>query len=456
MVHLVFSELRHNLRLWLGAFIIISSAALFLTLSAGIISTGLTLRGTGQISAKDFEGIVGFAATPAALATVTTAVVITSVAQLTVSEQRHSYALWQLAGVLPRRVTGVVMRQLAVLSLLAATAGVLAGWPLVSPLFDWLGARVPSLAGLDSSLSPAAAAIVVAFSVLLTLTAGLRPARTAGRTPPIVALRSPETLRGVVSIMRWIWCALLVFAGVALSIGIQSIPLSGVGSNGFLIPFLFGCAVACAGPVVVPLVLRSWTAAFRTALSSVWFLARNASRHRVGQSASTVVPLSLGLILVCSFMSVFAMFQQALSLASGPPGPPIDVDTAGNLLIYGAPLVLATLAAAVTVFMSGRARERENALVLAAGGTPSTVVITAALEAVIYTATAAILSLLVLIPALATVWAAMNSMVPGTPFVVSWASWAAVAGAGLIALLVSTIIPTLYSMRSSIQSALSS
>ena len=453
MVHLVLAELRHNLRLWLGAFIIICAAALFLTLSAGIISTGVTLRGTGQISAKDFEGIVGFAATPAALTTVTTAVVITSVAQLTVSEQRRSYALWQLAGVLPRRVTGVVMRQLAVISLLAATAGVLAGWPLVSPLFDWLGARVPSLAGLDSSLSPEAAAIVVAFSVLLTLAAGLRPARAARRTPPIVALRSPETLRGVVSTMRWIWCALLVFAGVGLSIGIQSIPLPGIGSNGFLIPFLFGCAVACAGPVVVPLVLRSWTAAFPSALSSAWFLARNASRHRVGQSASTVVPLSLGLILVCSFMSVFTMFQQALSLTSGTPGPPVD--TAGNLLIYGAPLVLATLAAAVTVFMSGRARERENALVLVAGGTPSMIVITAVLEAVIYTATAAILSLLVLIPTLATVWAAMNSMVPGTQFVISWIPWAAVAGAGLLALLGSTVFPTLYSMRSSIQAELS-
>jgi type II secretory pathway component PulF len=80
---------------------------------------------------------------------------------------------------------------------------------------------------------------------------------------------------------------------------------------------------------------------------------------------------------------------------------------------------------------------------------------TAVLEAAIYAATAAILSLLVLIPTLATVWAAMNSVVSGTQFLVSWTPWATVAGAGLIALLVSTVVPTLYSMRSSIQTALS-
>ncbi|MFZ3454640.1 FtsX-like permease family protein [Arthrobacter sp. 7Tela_A1] len=446
------AELRHNLRLWIGAFTVIAAAAVFLTMSAGLISTGLDLWAEDTISDRDIEGIIGFAAVPAALVVVTTAVVISSVANLTLAEQRRSYALWQLAGVSPRRVTGVVLRQLVFLALLAAITGVCIGWPFIQPLFEWLGTRVPSLAGLRSSLSPEAVAMVVALSILLTVLAGLRPARAAGRTPPIIALRSDETVRGGIGFVRWIWFVLLLAGGSGLVIGIQSIPLSGIGSTGFFIPFIFGCAVACVGPLVAPLVLRGWTSLLPPALSSAWFLARNASRYRVVQSASAIVPLTLGLILVCAFTSVLAMFQQALALESGVAGPPPD--TVGNFVIYGAPLILAALAASVAVFMSGRARERDNALVLAAGSTPSAILLTAVLEAVIYAVTAAILSLIVLIPTLAIVWAAMNKTVPGATFMISWVPWSVVAGMGLLGLMIATVVPTIYANRSSIQPAL--
>ncbi|MBG0741169.1 FtsX-like permease family protein [Paeniglutamicibacter antarcticus] len=452
MLRLVLAELRHNLRLWVGAFIVIAAAATILAISAGLFSTAFDLWTTDLIGDQDIEGIIGFAAMPAFLVAITTVVVITSVAQLTVSEQRHSYALWQLVGVSPRKVTGVVMRQLAILSLLAAATGVLVGWPFIQPLFDWLGTRVPSLAGLTASLSPVAVALVVLASVLLTLVGGIRPARAAGATPPIMALRSSATPHGGMSIARWIWCALLLLAGVGMGAGIQSIPLSGIGSTGVFIPFVFGCAVACMGPILVPLLLRAWTALIPLTLSPSWFLARNASRYRVTQSASAIVPLSLGLILVGSFTSVLAMFDQALTLESGRGGPPAD--TTANLVVYGAPLILATLAAAVTVFMSGRARERENALILAAGTTRATIIATAVLEAVIYTATATILALIVLIPSLGIVWAGMDKVVPRTEFIFDWIPFAGLAVLGLAALIISTVAPTIYANRISIRAAL--
>lgn len=454
MLRLVLAELRHNLRLWIGAFSVIAAAAAFLTMSAGLFSTAFDLWTTDLIGDKDIEGIVGFAAMPAFLVAVTTIIVITSVTQLTVNEQRRSYALWQLAGVSPRKVTGVVMRQLATLSLLSAIAGVLIGWPFIQPLYDWLGTRVPSLAGLSASLSPAAVLVVVVLSVLLTLAGGLRPARAAGATPPILALRSSESPRSGMSIGRWIWFGLFLLAGVGLSTGIQSIPLSGIGSTGIFIPFTFGCALACVGPIVVPLVLKGWTALIPTTLSPAWYLARNASRYRVTQSASSIVPLSLGLILVGSFTSVLSMFEHALTLKSGATGQPSD--TVANLIIYGAPLILATVAAAATVFMSGRAREQENALVIAAGANRATTIATAMLEAIIYTVTAIILSMLVLAPTLGIVWLSMSNTVPGMGFIIDWVPVAALASLGLAALLISTTVPTIYANRVSIRSALAS
>ena len=76
------------------------------------------------------------------------------------------------------------------------------------------------------------------------------------------------------------------------------------------------------------------------------------------------------------------------------------------------------------------------------------------IEAVIYTATATILALIVLVPSLGIVWAGMNKEVPGTVFIIDWIPFVGLAALGLVALVISTVAPTIYANRTSIRAAL--
>jgi putative ABC transport system permease protein len=118
-----------------------------------------------------------------------------------------------------------------------------------------------------------------------------------------------------------------------------------------------------------------------------------------------------------------------------------DLATGTVALLIGGPLLLAVLGATATIFMSSRSREREFALIQAAGGTEATVLGAAAWEAVIYVVTAAGLgAVAVAVTAVAGLWA-----------VGVWGfglgSVASVAGAGLLLTLAATVLPTWSALR---------
>jgi putative ABC transport system permease protein len=130
------------------------------------------------------------------------------------------------------------------------------------------------------------------------------------------------------------------------------------------------------------------------------------------------------------------------------------MDGEANLVIFGAPLVLATVAAAVTVFMSGRAREREFALINAAGGTPRMIVRTAIYEALIYAVTALLLALIIVLITATVVWSALTALAPGTTFTVDLAPMTVMFMVGFVGLLAATVIPTVLGLRITVRESL--
>lgn len=323
--------------------------------------------------------------------------------------------------------------------------------PLTQPAFDWLAARVPSLRDLAVGQNMWGALITVVIVSGLMLLGGQRAARRAGRVSAIEALRAPVDPKTRMSIGRWVIAGVGCLATIGLAGGLQIVGIVGIGQNGLFVGLALSIVLAALAPLLLGPVLGLWTGLIPARASAGWFLARNACRYRIGQSTSAVVPLTIGLILIGPFTSVFSMFVSAQT-ATGGGGAQMDGEA--NLIIFGAPLVLATVAAVVTVFMSGRAREREFALISAAGGTPRLVVRTAVLEAIIYAVTALILGLVVTVATSIVVWISFARVAPRTVLAVEVVPMLILFGIGLIGLLAATVIPTALSVRMSVREAL--
>ncbi|OUE20394.1 FtsX-like permease family protein [Clavibacter michiganensis] len=453
MIRLVVAELRHDLRLWIGSAVIAGAAAAILAIMAGIVSSALRLAGAGRISDADLEGVIGFTATPVLLSGITMVIVVGGAAELSVAAQRQDHARWQLAGMTPRRVRRTILGLLAVLAIAAAVAGIAVGAALTQPVFGWLTSRVPTLQGARASQDPLSAASVIVLITALMLLGGRRAARQASRVPPIAALRTPEDPRIRMTVLRWLVAASGGAAAIALGVGMQDLPLTGIGQNGLFVGLAMMVALAAIAPLAVRPVLRAWTALIPARGRPAWYLARHACAHRITQSTSAVVPLTLGIVLVGSATSVTDMFASAQSSLSGTPAAAPDREA--DLLLFGAPLVLTLIASAVSVFMTGRARDREFALVQAAGATPRLVRRAAVLEAVVYAGTAFLLGLVIVTVASVVVWDALRRTAPDTQLSVGAVPMLALLCAGLLGLLLATLGPTLVALRTSIPRAVS-
>ncbi|WP_270299755.1 hypothetical protein [Eggerthella sinensis] len=111
MIRLVFLDLRDHAATWIGAFVVAVACGY---IGGWVVSLTVTLEPYPNL--RDFGWTILLFSSVAAIA------VLMTTANLTVSAQRRSYALWQLANVSPRQVSRVVLAQLATVAVLGAPA----------------------------------------------------------------------------------------------------------------------------------------------------------------------------------------------------------------------------------------------------------------------------------------------------------------------------------------------
>ena len=185
--------------------------------------------------------------------------------------------------------------------------------------------------------------------------------------------------------------------------------------------------------------LRAWTALVPRRWSAAWYLARSFTTYRLGQSAASITPLMIAMALAGGLFTTTATLSAAV-------GEKRELEAGVVILIIGGPLLLAGIGAMATVFMSGYAREREFALIRAAGSTAGLIVLTAVWEALIYTVTAALLATAAILMGAGVLALTLDLNAP----VVSLSSVATVSAMGFVLLLAATLIPTLIALRAGI------
>lgn len=388
MIRLVLCDLAAHARVWLGVLAVSVAIGFVAAIAAGLIETGLFHGG------RVAEGLSSTSSAVIMFTAVTALIVLSSTSNLAVTLQQRSYALWQLVGIRPALVGTVVLTQLGIIGVVGALSGAMLAVPVFGPLFRWVFHAWEDLQGISLHLGMISVVLVTGASAVVLLLGGLRGARRASRTPPIEALRNPEPPQVKIGWFRIILTVLVVTGVTALAVNLDGqASFSAISGQAILLTPLIAAAFAAAGPILFPLILRAWTSLVPARASATWFLARHSARYRLGQSSAAIGPLMVAIALAGGLYTTGATLAAAQAARTGT-STGFDLAPEGVVLLLGGPLLLSAVSAAATVFMSGHSREREFALIQAAGSTHPTILITTIWEAVIYAATAAILGTL--------------------------------------------------------------
>ena len=126
--------------------------------------------------------------------------VVAVVGQSCVQALRTSWALWRLAGALPRQVLAAVLATVAVLGLVACAPGILLGQVAAQPFASVLTRLAAARMGrIEVVQTPTTLLFTVVVVVAVAVLGAVGPARTAVRTPAVEAVRdaASEERRGM-------------------------------------------------------------------------------------------------------------------------------------------------------------------------------------------------------------------------------------------------------------------
>ncbi|WP_105565207.1 ABC transporter permease family protein [Microbacterium halophytorum] len=445
MIRLILADLLGHARVWTGIFAVITAAGFVAAIATGLLETGMVHGGRVR------DGLASSSSAVIMFTAVTALIVLSASANLTVALQQRTHALWQLVGIRPALVALAVIAQLGTVAVAGGTTGALIARSAFEPLFVWTFREWTDMQGISLHLSVGSIAIAVVAIAAVVLLGGLRGARRASRTPPIEALREPEPPEARLGWLRIVATCLALGGTIILIANLDGeASVSAFSGQAILLTPLIAAVLAAAGPIVFPIALRAWTSLVPARASATWFLARNSARYRLSRSTAAVAPLMVAIALAGGLYTTGATLAAAQAARTGSADG-FSLAPEGVVLLLGGPLLLSGVAAAATVFMSGQAREREHALVRAAGSTQGAIVLAALWECVIYTVTAAFLG------AAATVIGGIiiaHTLALPAP-TVSLAALGVIASGGFVLILAANISPTAAALRHEIPRTLS-
>lgn len=431
MIRLVFLDLRDHASTWVGAFIV--------AVGCGYVGGWVaSIQATASYCSEDVGKVLQNAGSMVLVFSLVAAVaVLVSAANLTVSSQRRSYALWQLANVKPRLVSGVVLVQLAVVAVLGAVCGTLLATVTFGPLFPWVFSSRETFSQIIPYVGVSQMPTVWLVVAGVFVCGGLKGARSAGVTPPLTVLREPAPKR-----MGMTWLRTLLFLGLAACTYWVASLMVDFGPPvamdwALYVPILVVATFAPIAPVLFSVLLRAWTALVPQAHWNAWYLARHTARYGLSVSTSVETPVMIGFGLVAGIFSVVNVWARFAELNGSAGFTGLDVTTV--LLMLGGPVLLCALGAAVSVVMSSRSRTRDLTLLIASGARPATLMMAAACEACIHAITATLVGM-----ASATISTVIFTHAVGLPLLtgLTFGEGFVVSLVGFVLVLVATTVPT--------------
>ena len=330
--------------------------------------------------------------------------VVAVVGQSCVQALRTSWARWRLAGALPRQVLASVVATVAVLGAVACVPGILVGLAVDQPFAEVLTRMAAQRMGrIEVVQTPATVALTVVSVVGIAVIGAIGPARSAVRTPATEAVRtaSPVPVRRRMGVVRWVlagaWalmCAGQLLVALLVRPGeiIDGLPTGG--GQAALASFLLAVLAVLVAPVLVPGLLRAWSAPLGRigrlgGLGGSWLIARRSALWRSSLAASAIALLSLAFSFAAVLVTNLGV-ARAVIRAAHLHAVLDQTDSLALASILGA---MALLGAIAVVAMASRSRQREIAVLRCAGTTIGRVRAQVVIEAGLYVGTALIISI---------------------------------------------------------------
>jgi putative ABC transport system permease protein len=226
-----------------------------------------------------------------------------------VVERRRDIGMLRAVGASRRTVLGIVLTESLLQGVIGTAAGMAAGYLLVSGLVAAISPvweeMLPFPLG-QPSFSPQVWALSIGLGVGVTLIAGLQPALSASRIPPLEALRpSVGEVVWQVAAKRAIWGGILVVAaGVGLLSG--NLALAGLGSVLFLVGLV----------LVAPALIQPIASVFGRLTTLIFAreaqIAQGNLMRQPGRSAVTASAMMIGLAVVLAVAGMMASLMTAL------------------------------------------------------------------------------------------------------------------------------------------------
>ncbi len=228
-----------------------------------------------------------------------------------VIERRHDLAMLRAIGATRRQVTQLLLIESVLQGVFGTLLGLVVGYLLTVSAIDFFNemlGQFTTVADLEPRLQPSAFAIAIGMGIFSTLLAGYWPARRAGRTSPLEALR-PVTASDLQKANRW---SLIIGFGIMVLAALMLVGSDKSAAFGALL-FLIGAVVAGPG-LVVPI------ARLFNPLLTLWFaregdLARGNLVRQPGRAAITASTLMIGLatfIMIAALVTGLIQFTDDL------------------------------------------------------------------------------------------------------------------------------------------------
>lgn len=227
--------------------------------------------------------------------------IIANTFSMIVAQRMREFALLRALGVSRGQLTASVVLEAAVVGVLGSALGVLAGMGLVKVIYAVLESTGAGLPAGGIVLTPLAVALPMIVGVLVTILSAWAPARSAGATRPVEAMRSGDASSSSSLVGR------TIAGGLAFAVGV-AIALAGALGDGWSTKtraILVGVAAVLvilgtflASPAVARRAVPAIGRVVGLPFGTVGALARKNSARNPRRTATTAFALTLGLALV--------------------------------------------------------------------------------------------------------------------------------------------------------------
>lgn len=399
MINLAWAELKYSWKTWIGFGSVVFVTSIVMGVCATLVSTWLSLRAASSSTGALADVLVQLSVMVSSFSGLVAVVVLNSVASSTVQTNRKQYARWQLLGITPGQVRGILALQLAILGLGSGFSGLSFALVFSQPTLLLIKNAVTNATGdvqvIEASNNSIVYATALFVILLIVLLSGLAPARRASRVSVLDALRTPEPPVRAMTATRWTVTGVFGLATVALM-------ATAVGSSREVISLntIFACITASGmsaalTPLMLPLFIQVWPRLIPDRASVTWAVARRYALHHIHTSAASVAPLMVGITLIGAIFSAAYTERNAL-LVNGIHVERMNLAIDQIIIMLGGPVILAVVGSAAIVFQGTADRGHSARILSLVGFSKNHVLILALTETIIYVGTALLISLIII------------------------------------------------------------